>query len=120
MSGLRVLVKYQCRLGMARTFSSSALQAFFSMAVCTRFGFVTSRSSPTTCARTVPGLLSESWPEFLALTCVLCFYIHPGSWRSLPRRQAYWACKYAVHAYTIYVPSIRLRSAKAAGTWACK
>ena len=34
-----------------RTFSSSALQAFFSMAVCTRFGLVTSRSSPTTCAQ---------------------------------------------------------------------
>ena len=34
-----------------RAFSSSALQAFFSMAVCTRFGLVTSRSSPTTCAQ---------------------------------------------------------------------
>ncbi len=37
------------------TLSSSALQAFFSMAVCTRFGLVTSRSSPTTCAPQTQG-----------------------------------------------------------------
>ena len=34
------------------TLSRSALQAFLSMAICTRLGLVTSRSSPTTCACT--------------------------------------------------------------------
>ena len=33
------------------TLSRRALQAFFSMAVCTREGLVTRRSSPTTCGR---------------------------------------------------------------------
>ena len=57
------------------TLSRRALQAFFSMAVCTRLGLVTSRSSPTTysqqpCSQTARSARQPSITEILLVLAI--------------------------------------------------